>query len=496
MSDIRTELGASGQISLEEASTGDVTALNSTSVDAGDGPDGSTPHAMSEWYSYNHSAAGLSAPSSLSYVANATNNFLITFTEAADSTKVEAEIISNNGTTSFTNADIFNILDGDGDGNGPNYFAVDGSGTTTFNIGPYSSNSTPKVDGSALAPGPNDFVTLKLRSGDNSGNFSSFTSNFTGWTKPSTTSAPSLTVNSTSQITATWSAGTGGASNYKVYADAGSTVPTTLRTTQSGTSYAQTGLTVNTQYGFRIKAVGGGGDLSDYSSNTSLYTLTNAVQNLAVDATSTTSVTLDWDAPSGGASVYKIQYKTALASTWTTFITGLSDTGDVVTGLSSGTLYNFKVFAANADSAYESTGATVNGTTSAGATSWGGITNFSMTGDQGDEVIFANAKGKTISLTNGSGTSHFEIVGGVTDTDYFAVSSVGSPGTNGTGNSGSGWKTIGQSATLSLAGTYYFSFKSTVSDPGGRGTYSHTFRLDCTNNSVEDQTTITVEEGS
>ena len=56
MSDIRTELGASGQISLEEASTGDVTALNSTSVDAGDGPDGSQPHAMSEWYSYDHSA--------------------------------------------------------------------------------------------------------------------------------------------------------------------------------------------------------------------------------------------------------------------------------------------------------------------------------------------------------------------------------------------------------------------------------------------------------
>ena len=60
MSDIRTELGDSGQISLEEASTGDVTALNSTSVDAGDGPDGSQPHAMSEWYSYDHSASAAS----------------------------------------------------------------------------------------------------------------------------------------------------------------------------------------------------------------------------------------------------------------------------------------------------------------------------------------------------------------------------------------------------------------------------------------------------
>ena len=56
MSDIRTELGDSGAISLKEASDGTIVALNTTSVDAGDGPDGSEPHAMSEWYSYDHSA--------------------------------------------------------------------------------------------------------------------------------------------------------------------------------------------------------------------------------------------------------------------------------------------------------------------------------------------------------------------------------------------------------------------------------------------------------
>ena len=60
MSDIRTELGDSGAISLKEASDGTIVALNTTSVDAGDGPDGSEPHAMSEWYSYDHSASAAS----------------------------------------------------------------------------------------------------------------------------------------------------------------------------------------------------------------------------------------------------------------------------------------------------------------------------------------------------------------------------------------------------------------------------------------------------
>jgi len=56
MSDIRTELGDSGAISLKEASDGTIVALNTTSINAGDGPDGSAPHAMSEWYDYDHSA--------------------------------------------------------------------------------------------------------------------------------------------------------------------------------------------------------------------------------------------------------------------------------------------------------------------------------------------------------------------------------------------------------------------------------------------------------
>tara|TARA_R100000152_G_C6755021_1_gene178740 strand:+ start:58 stop:672 length:615 start_codon:yes stop_codon:yes gene_type:complete len=56
MSDIRTELDDSGEIKLKEASDGTVATINTLNASS-DRPDGSAPHAMSEFYSYNHDAA-------------------------------------------------------------------------------------------------------------------------------------------------------------------------------------------------------------------------------------------------------------------------------------------------------------------------------------------------------------------------------------------------------------------------------------------------------
>ena len=51
MSDIRTELGDSGSISLKEASDGTIATIN-TQNDSADRPDGNAPHAMTEFYKY------------------------------------------------------------------------------------------------------------------------------------------------------------------------------------------------------------------------------------------------------------------------------------------------------------------------------------------------------------------------------------------------------------------------------------------------------------
>ena len=62
ISDINTEVGRSStaaNTSLSSLSDGTYVTIN-TNNDAADRPDGATPHNMSEWYSYNHSAAGTS----------------------------------------------------------------------------------------------------------------------------------------------------------------------------------------------------------------------------------------------------------------------------------------------------------------------------------------------------------------------------------------------------------------------------------------------------
>ena len=57
-----TELNDEGEtVSLQGASTGNISTINTNNASA-DRPDGSTPHAMSEFYSYDHSAAASTIP--------------------------------------------------------------------------------------------------------------------------------------------------------------------------------------------------------------------------------------------------------------------------------------------------------------------------------------------------------------------------------------------------------------------------------------------------
>ena len=56
-SDINTEFGLSSdsELSLNDAANGTVATINTNSSQT---PDSSTPHAISEWYEYDHSASG------------------------------------------------------------------------------------------------------------------------------------------------------------------------------------------------------------------------------------------------------------------------------------------------------------------------------------------------------------------------------------------------------------------------------------------------------
>ena len=56
LTDIRDELGGSGQVSLIGASDGTIATISTTNLST-NRPDGSAPHAMSEFYSYDHDIA-------------------------------------------------------------------------------------------------------------------------------------------------------------------------------------------------------------------------------------------------------------------------------------------------------------------------------------------------------------------------------------------------------------------------------------------------------
>ena len=341
----------------------------------------------------------------------------------------------------------------------------------------------------------NTLYYVRLKSVGGGGADSAYGSEASAYTDPNAPGAPALGSETTSAIAVSWSAPTGGASSYILYMETGDTTPDVSVATPSGTSVTISSLDANTRYYARLKSVGAGGSNSSYGSTSNTYTLPNQVANLTSPSKTATTVNLDWDAVSGGTQSYKVEYKENSAGSWTTFATGVTDSDDQVTSLTASTLYNFRVSAANGGGAYGAVSSTLNVTTDAAVTSWGGITNFTIDGAQ-NEVVYQQRK--EIDLTNGSGNSTFYITTdndtGVT-VDYFSISTTGDPGESGTDNSASGWTApgYGNTVTLSATGTYYLAFKTKI-EPQKAGGWTHRITLNCTNNSVTDQTTITVEE--
>ena len=339
MSDIRTELGDSGTISLKEASDGTIATIN-TGNDAANRPDGSAPHAMSEFYSYNHSATSVGVPTSLSYTAASTTTTTFTFTEASSTSRVYVYLWNLNGDDN-SEGEVISV-------DGSTYITVDGSGTTSKTLG--DGNDTfedqEEEETATLTLATNDYVDIKFRSW-NSG-FSAYTSELRCWTLPTAPGAPTLSVISSTQINASWSAPTGGASSYIVYRDAGSSTPTTQAATPSGTSQSLTGLTPNFQYGVRLKSVGGGGDSSAFGTTATAITNVGAPSslNMPVDGRDNTALEPSWTASPGGTpTLYQLTYDTnSLFSSPTSVNTSDgSATSFQITGLTQNTTYYIKV---------------------------------------------------------------------------------------------------------------------------------------------------------
>jgi len=169
-----------------------------------------------------------------------------------------------------------------------------------------------------------------------------------------------VTVNSTSQATASWGS-VSGASSYTIQQATNSTFSTGLSSTTgvTGTSKVYTGLSAGATYYYRIQAIVAG--TTGAWSNVVARTMTpTAPTNVKATVNSATQYTISWSAVSGATS-YKITYgSTSSASTYskTTSATSLAITSSILQG----TTHYFKVYAI-ASGAQSAASATVSGTT-------------------------------------------------------------------------------------------------------------------------------------
>ncbi len=182
-------------------------------------------------------------------------------------------------------------------------------------------------------------VTAVSDSGQESGPSNSVSARTSAAALPAPTNLR-VTETTTSSVALAWNA-SAGAQQYRIYRD-GSQVGST-----ASTSYAANGLSPDTAYGFHVTAVASDGRESAPSNAVSARTQAGtpaAPRNLIVSSTASTSISLAWSAPSGGAaaSSYRVYRDgSAVGSTAATSFTA--------SGLSPDTQYSFWVTAIGAD---------------------------------------------------------------------------------------------------------------------------------------------------
>jgi len=184
-------------------------------------------------------------------------------------------------------------------------------------------------------------------------------------TAPGAPTGLSATAVSSTQINLSWTAPTnnGGSpiTGYKIESKSGSGAYTTLvsNTGSASTAYSHTGLTTGTTYTYKVSAISSAGtgtasgEAFAIPSSSSTSSVPGAPTNLVATQASSTQINLSWSAPSstGGSAItgYKIEVKTGSGSfSNLESNTASTSTSYSHTGLTSGTIYTYRVSAINA----------------------------------------------------------------------------------------------------------------------------------------------------
>ncbi len=339
-------------ISLEELSDGTVDTIN-TANNADDRPDGSAPHAMSEFYNYDHDLSGLGDASGLAVQSQTTTAITFVYTEGGNSDRTIVQLTNYNGSTSGLPATL-NISGFAG--TFPNqYQSVDGSGTSTFTV--TGGTSTFFLGGTTanVTLSANDFVKVKVQSSDGSST-GNLTSEVTGYTLPGVPTSLATTSISSHAMTIGWTAPTGGvnASNgYRYYHGTNGTATNNSAVDTGNTSVALSGLNANTTYYWTVQGKNGGGDFGSTATQVAISTAPDAISGGITATPGLNNIELSWSSDPAGTSEIRVYFgtnSTVTSNAATTVQAGKNETN--FTSLTQSTTHYFGVQARNSDGNY------------------------------------------------------------------------------------------------------------------------------------------------
>ncbi len=230
-------------------------------------------------------------------------------------------------------------IEGSADGSSWSQIATVGANVTTYSA-------------TGLTPNTSYFYRVRAyNAGGNSG-YSNTANTATLAALPAAPSALTATAATSAQINLAWTDNAGNETGFKIERSPnGSSSWTQIATTGANvTTYTSTGLGANTAYYYRVRSYNGTGN-SGYSNSanaTTLIAVPTAPTSLTVTAVSTSQINLAWVDNATTETGYKIE-RSGDGTTWTQITTVGSNVASYSnTGLSTFTIYYYRVRAYNA----------------------------------------------------------------------------------------------------------------------------------------------------
>ncbi len=216
----------------------------------------------------------------------------------------------------------------------------------------------------------------------------------------------------TSDATVSWTAVSGAVSYDVDYKLTSTSTWTSAATATTSMSTAVSGLTAGTVYDWRVRTNCSSGS-SAYAA--AQFTTTAAAgcgvpTGLASSSITTSGATVSWTAVSGAVS-YDVDYKLTSTGTWTNAITATTTSSRAITGLTAGTVYDWRVRTncSAASSAYTAA-------------------QFTTTAAAGCGTAFEPNETQATAAAITAGVTNSAAITTSTDVDYFKVTTTGTAG--------------------------------------------------------------------